>query len=129
MRPRLAPGLIREGAVQAGVCVRPVVRELLDTATGESTRVAIPCGSTLASKCPTCADKARKLRIQQCREGWHLEDEPDRPEPTDDDQEDERGRRRRGPSGEDLEDEDERRSLRGGCGRPGGGMTCRTCHA
>ncbi|MET9022771.1 replication initiator [Actinopolymorpha sp. NPDC004070] len=38
----------------------------LDTSTGESTRVAIPCGSTLASRCPTCADKARKLRIQQC---------------------------------------------------------------
>jgi hypothetical protein len=100
MRPRLAPGLIREGAVQAGVCVRPVVRELLDTATGESTRVAIPCGSTLASKCPTCADKARRLRIQQCREGWHLEDEPDRPEPTDDDQD-----------GEDVDGEDQDEDL------------------
>jgi hypothetical protein len=26
--------------------------------------------------CPACADKARRLRIHQAREGWHLTDEP-----------------------------------------------------
>jgi hypothetical protein len=42
--------------------------------------VVIPCGSTQASKCRSCADKARRLRMAQCREGWHLEDEPPRKE-------------------------------------------------
>jgi hypothetical protein len=27
--------------------------------------------------CPACAERARTLRAAQCREGWHLEDEPD----------------------------------------------------
>jgi hypothetical protein len=37
----------------------------------------IPCGHTLAAVCPACAERAKSLRAQQCREGWHLEDEPD----------------------------------------------------
>ena len=37
----------------------------------------IPCGATLASICPPCAERAKSLRAAQCREGWHLEDEPD----------------------------------------------------
>jgi hypothetical protein len=37
----------------------------------------IPCGATLASICPPCAERAKSLRVSQCREGWHLEDEPD----------------------------------------------------
>jgi hypothetical protein len=37
----------------------------------------VPCGVTLASICPPCAERARALRAAQCREGWHLEDEPD----------------------------------------------------
>ena len=36
----------------------------------------IPCGATLASICPPCAERAKSLRAAQCREGWHLEDEP-----------------------------------------------------
>ena len=39
--------------------------------------VMVPCGTTLASICPPCADRAKALRAAQCREGWHLEDEPD----------------------------------------------------
>ncbi|HEY7362189.1 MAG TPA: hypothetical protein VH642_15325 [Streptosporangiaceae bacterium] len=33
--------------------------------------------------CPPCAERAKALRAAQCREGWHLEDEPDlaRPRP------------------------------------------------
>ena len=37
----------------------------------------VPCGATLASICPPCAERAKALRAAQCREGWHLEDEPD----------------------------------------------------
>jgi hypothetical protein len=39
--------------------------------------------------CPPCADRAKRLRIQQCREGWHLDTEPEHepapPPPSDDD--------------------------------------------
>ena len=51
------------------------------------TQVLVPCGHTLAHVCPACADRARSLRAAQCREGWHLEDEPDlTPDPATDDQ-------------------------------------------
>jgi hypothetical protein len=48
-----------------------------DTVTGETMPVMVPCGATLASICPPCAERAKALRMAQCREGWHLEDEPD----------------------------------------------------
>ncbi|MGW5361564.1 replication initiator [Actinopolymorpha pittospori] len=105
---KLTPVLIREGAIKAGVCVRPIVRELVDTHTGESTLVPIPCGSTLASKCPPCADKARRLRIQQCREGWHLEHEPPRPEPNDQDDDTDN----EDQADEDDQDEEQQRRVR-----------------
>jgi hypothetical protein len=38
--------------------------------------VLVPCGHTLASVCPRCAERAKNLRAAQCREGWHLEHEP-----------------------------------------------------
>jgi len=51
-------------------------------------QVLVPCGHTLASVCPSCAERARSLRAAQCREGWHLEDEPDiTPGPASEDQE------------------------------------------
>lgn len=85
--------LLRTAAEVNGVCVRPILQELVDTYTGVARTVAIPCGATRASKCSPCAAKARRLRIQQCREGWHREDEPefDRPDsdPADDDESDE----------------------------------------
>jgi hypothetical protein len=46
-------------------------------AAGETVSVMVPCGATLASICPPCAERAKVLRAAQCREGWHLEDEPD----------------------------------------------------
>ena len=47
----------------------------------------VPCGHTLDSVCPACAERARALRAEQCREGWHLEDEPViDPDPATDDQ-------------------------------------------
>jgi hypothetical protein len=77
----LAPELVEAAASVAGVCVRPVVAKVTDTNSGDTRMVAIPCGSTRESRCPSCADRARRVRMQQCREGWHLGDEPERPEP------------------------------------------------
>ncbi|MGH8882147.1 MAG: replication initiator, partial [Stackebrandtia sp.] len=50
--------------------------------------VPVPCGSTREDQCRPCADKARRLRMVQCREGWHLEAEPvtDRAKPSDEQQ-------------------------------------------
>ena len=40
------------------------------------------------SVCPACAERAKNLRAAQCREGWHLDHEPDlEPDPATDDQE------------------------------------------
>lgn len=75
------------GADHVGVCRRPLLRRVTDRASGQVTAVPIPCGSTRASVCPACADKARRLRMQQCREGWHLVDDP-LPEPDADQTED-----------------------------------------
>lgn len=68
--------VIRELAVEQVVCVRPVMRRVIDRATGQSTTVPIPCGATRDSKCPSCATKARRLRMTQCAEGWHADTEP-----------------------------------------------------
>jgi hypothetical protein len=46
--------------------------------------VPIPCGSTREAVCPACARKARIIRIEQCTEGWHLTDEPERGRGDDD---------------------------------------------
>ena len=74
----LSGEMLREVAQAHGVCVRPIVHEVLDTATGQCHLVPTPCGATRASKCGPCAEKARRLRMQQCREGWHLSEEPER---------------------------------------------------
>lgn len=85
--------VIRELAVEQVVCVRPFMRRVIDRATGHSTTVPIPCGATRESKCPSCATKARRLRMTQCAEGWHAESEPvplDKPDvvvPLDQDEE------------------------------------------
>jgi hypothetical protein len=85
---RPTPQMAYELAVEQKVCVRPLLRQVVDRESGETTVVALPCGSTHESVCPSCADKARRLRIQQCAEGWHREDEPELeiPDPTDQDQ-------------------------------------------
>jgi replication initiator protein RepSA len=77
MRQPLALDVITATAEQHGVCVRPFTMEVGDLDTGELRHVAVPCGSTVESVCGPCARKARALRITQCREGWHLVDEPD----------------------------------------------------
>lgn len=68
---------LRAVAESHGLCPRPILRRLTDTVTGETRVVAIPCQSTKASVCGPCSERARWLRVQQCREGWHLDDEPD----------------------------------------------------
>ncbi|MFF0489358.1 replication initiator [Nocardia sp. NPDC004068] len=66
-------------ALRFGVCIRPVVLERRDTVTGARELVTVPCGHTRESVCPPCAKKAKALRLAQCREGWHLEHEPEIP--------------------------------------------------
>jgi hypothetical protein len=77
MTTALGPELVREAAVAQGVCARPVISRVTDLDTGEVRLVPIWCGSTREDRCPACADRARRLRIQQCREGWHLDTEPE----------------------------------------------------
>jgi len=71
-------------AEQHGVCIRPLAMRRIDTTTGRIDIVPVPCGSTRQDQCPPCADKARRLRMAQCREGWHLAEEPvtERTKPT-----------------------------------------------
>ena len=86
--PVVTPQVIRDYAERAGVCVRPLLRTVTDRTTGVTTRVVIACGSTRESQCPPCADKARRLRMQQCAEGWHLTEDPLPPRPAHDDDKD-----------------------------------------
>ncbi|GAA4618144.1 hypothetical protein GCM10023195_81340 [Actinoallomurus liliacearum] len=76
IRPPLAREVVKAVAVEHGVCIRPVAMRRTDLVTGETAIVNMPCGHTLASVCPPCAERKRKLRATQCREGWHLESEP-----------------------------------------------------
>jgi len=72
----LARNVVKDLAVEHGACVRPVQLRRTDLATGETEPVLVPCGHTLASVCPSCAERAKNLRSAQCREGWHLDREP-----------------------------------------------------
>lgn len=73
-------------AEQHGICIRPLAMRRIDTATGRVDVVPVACGSTREDRCPPCAEKARRLRMAQCREGWHLDAEPlsDRTKPSED---------------------------------------------
>jgi replication initiator protein RepSA len=83
----LARAVVRELAITHGGCVRPVQLRRTDTETGEAEQVLVPCGHTLASVCPACAERNKVLRATQCREGWHLDHEPvTEPDPPDDEQ-------------------------------------------
>jgi hypothetical protein len=73
----LAREVVRDLAVKHGACIRPIQLRRRNLDTGEVDTVLVPCGHTLASSCPSCAERAKTLRAAQCREGWHLEDEPD----------------------------------------------------
>jgi hypothetical protein len=72
----LTADAVSDVAAELGVCVRPVLRRVTDRETATTEQVTLPCGSTRESTCAPCAAKARRLRMQQCAEGWHLEDDP-----------------------------------------------------
>ncbi|TDD14971.1 replication initiation protein [Actinomadura sp. KC06] len=72
----LARGVLEAVAVDHGICIRPVPMRRVDLTTGAAEVVYVPCGHTLASVCPSCAERKRKLRAVQCRQGWHLTTEP-----------------------------------------------------
>lgn len=72
----LAIDVLKEIAAEYGVCLRPIAIRRTDTTTGETNIMEVPCGARLASKCAPCAEKNRRLRLKQLREGWHLEEEP-----------------------------------------------------
>ena len=83
----LARDVVKDIAIEHGGCIRPVQLRRTDLTTGETEQVLVPCGHTLASVCPACAERAKNLRAAQCREGWHLDHEPDlEPDPATDDQ-------------------------------------------
>jgi hypothetical protein len=67
---------VRAVAEAHGACLHPVQLRRINTETGQIDQVLIPCGATLASKCPPCAARAKVLRAAQCAEGWHLDTEP-----------------------------------------------------
>ena len=72
----LARTVVKDLAAEHGACLRPVQLRRTEIDTGHVEQVLIPCGHTLASVCPSCAERARILRAAQCREGWHLDHEP-----------------------------------------------------
>jgi hypothetical protein len=83
----LAREVVMDLAVEHGACIRPVQLRRTNLDTGAVEQVLLPCGHTLASVCPACAQRAKTLRTAQCREGWHLQAEPVfDPKPATDDQ-------------------------------------------
>jgi hypothetical protein len=83
MDSTLTSDVVQELALAEGVCVRPVLHRVSDLQTGDTTTVVMPCRSTRESRCPSCAAAARRVRIQQCSEGWHLDQEPEPASPDD----------------------------------------------
>jgi hypothetical protein len=72
----LATSAIKALTEAKGGCIRPVQLRRTDIRTGQVEQVLVPCGATLAAACPACAERAKSLRAAQCREGWHLDEEP-----------------------------------------------------
>ncbi len=76
LRMPLARDVVHDLATEHGACTRPIQLRRTDVQTRRVEQVLIPCGHTLASVCPSCAQRAKTLRAAQCREGWHLDQEP-----------------------------------------------------
>lgn len=76
-RSQLTPDVLEQMAIRAGACIRPLMSRVTDVETGRDTVVGLPCGSTRASLCQSCAERGRRVRMQQCREGWHLDHDPE----------------------------------------------------
>jgi hypothetical protein len=84
-RMPVALHVVEDVAIQHGVCIRPITQRVTDTITGEVTLVDVPCGATMEAKCPPCAERARRLRMHQCRAGWHADVDPIPDEDSSDD--------------------------------------------
>src|SRR5258708_39489407 len=81
----LARDVVRDLAAEHGGCVRPVQLRRTDLGTGHVAQGLVPCGHTLATVCPSRAERAKTLRAAQCRDGWPLDPEPViTPHPSDD---------------------------------------------
>jgi hypothetical protein len=68
--------VLREIAGEYGVCIHPVSMRRTDLNTGRTEVIDLPCGATREDKCAPCAQRNRRLRQAQIREGWHRDDEP-----------------------------------------------------
>ncbi len=68
--------VLKNLAVEHGVCTRPITLRRTDLGTGQTELVDLPCGATREDKCVSCAKRAKRLRQVQIREGWHRRDEP-----------------------------------------------------
>ena len=77
---------IKALAEEYGVCTRPIAVRRTDLSTGQTEVFDLPCGATRESRCVGCARRNKRLRQQQCREGWHRDDEPLRPPKADSEQ-------------------------------------------
>jgi hypothetical protein len=77
-------GVAEATAEKVGVCTRPLIMKVFDPVAGRNNYVGVPCKATLESVCKPCAMRNRFLRITQCREGWHMDAEPEieKQEPT-----------------------------------------------
>ncbi|GAA1015531.1 hypothetical protein Aple_050530 [Acrocarpospora pleiomorpha] len=59
-----------------GVCLRPLPFRVTDPVTGSARLVEVTCGARLEAQCKPCARTNRLLRLAQCRDGWHLTEDP-----------------------------------------------------
>ncbi|MFI5906212.1 replication initiator [Dactylosporangium sp. NPDC051541] len=72
----MAADVVKDMAAEYGVCLRPIGLRRTDLETGKTEIIDVPCGATRDDKCKPCAERARRLRKVQIREGWHRTDEP-----------------------------------------------------
>ncbi|HET9516485.1 MAG TPA: replication initiator, partial [Actinoplanes sp.] len=72
----MALHVLKEMCAEHGVCLRPITLRRTALTTGLTELIDLPCGATREDKCDPCAKRARRLRQQQIREGWHRTDEP-----------------------------------------------------
>ena len=54
----LARDVVKDLAIEHGACIRPVQLRRTNLDTGTVDQVLVPCGHTLASVCPACAQRA-----------------------------------------------------------------------
>ena len=76
-RMPVALAVAEEVAIAHGVCIRPITQRVTDTLTRVRSRWwTCPAGRRWRSKCPPCAERGRRLRMHQCRTGWHADTDP-----------------------------------------------------